>query len=55
VFFLARAEDAEVRLSSEHTGYAWLPYGEAMSRITYENSRKVLYKANAFLRNLVMK
>ncbi len=55
VFFLARAEDEGVRLSSEHTGYAWLPYDEAMSRITYENSRKVLYKANAFLKNLIVK
>ena len=50
VFFLARAETDIVRLSSEHTGYAWLPYREAMRRITYENSRKVLYKADAFLK-----
>lgn len=41
-FFLAESATGDVRLSDEHTGYAWLPYREAREQITYENAKRVL-------------
>lgn len=35
----------EVRVSEEHTSYAWLTFTEAYKRISYENARKVLAAA----------
>ena len=52
VYFLAESSLAKVRLSYEHTEYAWLPYEEAIKVVTYENDRKVLEKAENFLREL---
>lgn len=49
VFFLARAHTHAVRLSSEHSWFEWHPYDTALTRLTYENSRSILKKAEAFL------
>ncbi len=50
IYFLARAPSKDVRLSWEHKGYAWLPFGQALARITFENSRRVLAKAHIYLK-----
>ncbi|MCI4464718.1 MAG: NUDIX domain-containing protein [Thermoproteus sp.] len=50
IYFLARARSKDVKLSWEHKGYVWLPFGQALARITFENSREVLAKAHRFLR-----
>ncbi|ADD08714.1 bis(5'-nucleosyl)-tetraphosphatase [Candidatus Aciduliprofundum boonei] len=52
VYFLGITEKEEVRLSYEHDGYAWLSYEDALNRITYDLSKKVLMKAHLFLQNL---
>jgi len=52
-FHLARSRSKDVRLSSEHSGYAWLPYDEAMKKLTYENARNVLERAHEFLEHEV--
>jgi len=49
VLFLATARTGQVRLSDEHIGYAWLPFEEALIRLTYENARNVLMEAESFL------
>jgi 8-oxo-dGTP pyrophosphatase MutT (NUDIX family) len=49
VFYLAEAEDSDVKLSHEHIGYRWLDYEGALKTLTYENSRSVLRKAKAVL------
>lgn len=41
--------DADIRLSQEHTGYEWLPYGEAMERLTWDSNRTALYELNCRL------
>jgi NTP pyrophosphohydrolases including oxidative damage repair enzymes len=51
IFFLARAPAKEVRLSWEHKGYVWLPFDQALPRLTYESSRRVLAKAHRHLRS----
>jgi len=49
VYLLAETTEKEIKLSYEHTDYAWLPYEEAMKKITHENDRNVLKKAKKFL------
>jgi bis(5'-nucleosidyl)-tetraphosphatase len=53
VFFLAEAEDSDVRISHEHIGYIWLDYEHALKTLTYENSRNVLRKAKVVLDGIV--
>ena len=48
-FLLAESKTEKVKLSYEHKDYAWLDYKEALNRLTFENSREVLKKANDFL------
>ena len=49
VFFLAETHSQEVTLSSEHIGYAWLSYEHAYKKLTFNNSKELLEKANHFL------
>lgn len=49
-FFLGRTDAREIRLSHEHAGFEWLPYEKALARLTYENARGVLLKAQEHLR-----
>lgn len=48
-FFVGKASKQEVRLSREHQGFAWLPYEEARSHVTYKNAREILKKAHDFI------
>jgi bis(5'-nucleosidyl)-tetraphosphatase len=49
IYFLAESPTGNVTLSSEHSGYLWLPYEEALKRLTFKNARELLAKAHAFL------
>ena len=49
VFFLAESATEDVKLSFEHIGYAWLGYEHAFKRLTFNNSKELLRKANQFL------
>ncbi len=49
VFFLARTKTEEVKLSSEHIGFVWLPFKEAVEKLTYNNAKEILKKAEAWL------
>ncbi|HLD85514.1 MAG TPA: bis(5'-nucleosyl)-tetraphosphatase [archaeon] len=49
VFFAAETMQKEVVLSSEHAGYKWLPYKEALAQATFKNAKQVLEKADKFL------
>ena len=49
IYLLAETTAEEIKLSYEHTDYAWLPYEEAVKKITHENDRNVLKKAKEFL------
>jgi bis(5'-nucleosidyl)-tetraphosphatase len=48
-FLLAETHSREVTISSEHTGYAWLPFESALERITFTDEKKVLQKAHDFI------
>ncbi len=51
IFLLAetKAAESDVKLSFEHSEYAWLEIGEAVKKVTYNSSRQVLKKADRFL------
>jgi bis(5'-nucleosidyl)-tetraphosphatase len=44
-YFLGRTRAETVRLSDEHEGFAWLPYEQALERLTYQNARDMLAAA----------
>lgn len=49
LFFLVEAKSRDVKISHEHTDYAWLSYKEALKRLTFEGPRRALRNAEAFL------
>jgi 8-oxo-dGTP pyrophosphatase MutT (NUDIX family) len=48
-FCLVEAKTKEVKISSEHLGYKWLPYQQALAKLTFKNAKEILKKANDFL------
>ena len=50
VFFLAQSATDEVELSFEHIGYVWMSYEHAFKKLTFNNSKELLKKANDFLK-----
>ena len=49
IFFLAKTDMKKIFLSHEHNDYLWLGYNDALKKITFENAKNVLAKANKFL------
>ncbi|KPJ73232.1 hypothetical protein AMJ48_02085 [Parcubacteria bacterium DG_74_1] len=52
-FYLVETKTKEIKISGEHIGYKWLPYSEALRQLTFKNAKKVLKKANEYLKNYV--
>jgi len=51
-FFLAETKQKRIKLSYEHTDYKWLAYEGALKLITYDNAKKILKKADHFLKKV---
>ena len=49
VFFLAETKAADVVLSHEHVGFAFLPLDQALKRVTFAGARQVLRAAHDHL------
>ncbi len=49
VFHIAETKTKEVKISSEHTGFLWLPFEEAFKKTTFKNSKMLLKEANDFI------
>lgn len=49
VFYIAETQTKEVKISSEHTGFLWLPLNEAIKKTTFKNSKLLLREANDFI------
>jgi len=49
IFFLAKTNTEKITISHEHVDYVWLEYKNALKKITYENAKSVLSKANQLL------
>ncbi|MBI2136347.1 NUDIX domain-containing protein [Candidatus Woesearchaeota archaeon] len=52
IFYLAETEEEKIKISHEHIGFKWLKYGDALEKVTYDNAKSLLQKAEAFLNNL---
>jgi 8-oxo-dGTP pyrophosphatase MutT (NUDIX family) len=50
VYLLASAKDSKVKISFEHQAFGWFPYGEALEKASYDNSKKILREAENFIR-----
>lgn len=48
-FFIGPASHHEVHLSHEHIDFIWLPFKQALGRLTYDNAKEALTVANQFL------
>lgn len=48
-FYLAQTWTKEVKISHEHQGFKWLPYEEAIKRLTFKNAKEMLKKANSLV------
>src|SRR3989338_9215347 len=51
VFYLAKTNTKDVKLSFEHIGFAWVSYEKAMEKLTYKNAKDILQKAHEFLKS----
>lgn len=51
-FYLIESSTKEVKISHEHSGYAWLPYDAALPRVSFEGPRRILQAAHAFILGL---
>lgn len=49
VFYLAQSASVSVRTSYEHQGFVWLPFDDAVKRLSYRSSRDVLSEADRFV------
>jgi 8-oxo-dGTP pyrophosphatase MutT (NUDIX family) len=50
VFFLARVETRDVVISNEHCGFAFLPFEQAIRRLTFATAREILRAASDFMK-----
>jgi 8-oxo-dGTP pyrophosphatase MutT (NUDIX family) len=50
VLFLAETKVHQVNISDEHIGYKWLEFDKAAKLLTFDQSKNILEKADAFLR-----
>jgi 8-oxo-dGTP pyrophosphatase MutT (NUDIX family) len=48
VFFLGEVGRTEVQLSHEHVGFAYLPFDEALGRVTFATAKAVLRAAHEY-------
>jgi len=49
ILFLAQTDRKRLRLSHEHVGYVFLPYAQALDKLTYPTAKKALAAAEACL------
>ena len=49
LFFLAKTNTKKVNISYEHLDYIWLDFENASKKVTYQNAREILLKANKLL------
>lgn len=49
IIYLAETSIKAIKLSHEHHNFCWLPYEQAMRKLTFQTSKEILQKANQFL------
>jgi len=49
IFFLAKTKTRKINLSHEHLDYVWCNFKNAFEKVTFQNAKNVLLKANDLL------
>ena len=49
VFYLGRTNTENIKISHEHKSFLWLPFDQAIKKLTYKNAKELLKKANEFI------
>lgn len=49
VFYLAKTNTSEVKISLEHVGFMWLPFNEALLQLKFLNAKRLLTKAQRII------
>ena len=49
-FFLGKTKTKKPTLSHEHVGFIWLDFGDALAKLTFDNAKTLLKKADSFLK-----
>lgn len=49
VFFLAKTNAKDVKISHEHLDYTWLEYDDALKKTTYQNAKNLLMKSKGLV------
>lgn len=49
VYFLGKTEENAIQISHEHQDFIWLPYTEAVEKLTFENAKELVRKAEKVL------
>jgi 8-oxo-dGTP pyrophosphatase MutT (NUDIX family) len=52
-FVIAQTTKQEIKMSHEHIDFAWLPYEEAVERLTYKNAKQILCNAYPFIKKII--
>jgi bis(5'-nucleosidyl)-tetraphosphatase len=50
VYLLASTVREDVKISSEHQGYGWFRYADAVRRASYNNAKTILTEAERFVK-----
>ena len=53
IFYLAKTNSTEIKISEEHLDFIWLNFKDAIDKITYQNARAILTKANNLLQDRI--
>jgi bis(5'-nucleosidyl)-tetraphosphatase len=53
IYYLAETKSNNVVLSFEHVNFAWLNFDDALNKLSFDNSKKVLKNAKEFLSNVI--
>jgi len=49
IFFLGKTKSKKVSLSFEHKDFRWMPFKEALKKLTFDNAKNVLKAVEKFI------
>ena len=55
IYYIVETKSNKVILSFEHVDFAWLDFNDALNRLSFDNSKKILKNANEFLSSRIRK
>ncbi len=53
VFYLVKTKTENIKISDEHIGFAWLPFDQALKKLTFKNAKNLIKKSNNIILNQI--